>query len=1212
MAEQIPVSEMQSAVNAAKQAHASSIKDFERNINQIIAGLSKSADMTYKATTRFSDIGALRSLENILNESKNKGLRALGTTIKNVRAVADGILALQDQYNKLRKELMLTAAASSMAGQELDDYVKEGITAESNLRSSLHITLNEWDDYLKTYRKFAVTAGDMNIQILSQGSTISRSVTEGLFNLSSRFQIDIVKVTEAYESTFTRGGPIGEDIAKGAADTLDAWRAVAYGAEAAGSSIAKAHALIADIATGTEAQVSGGARRIMGMADMYNRLFKMLKENHQQGLIEDYFKAIESGLREMSVESAALFSGAMWGQGGPGGTRNAMAAAMDFKAKVRTMIDINDPKKQPVTHMSLLQEVTTSVLNASQTDRIITMEELRKTMSPLQRKEMYGRFYAQQQVISQLAPGLSEGARWRFAAVLKAINEGGKVSRNEAKEALEAMGGEELEAKRIQDQKTNFLEQITDMLMGWSNRFLFGAPDNRAERIKNANALFVAQHGTKAEFIKQHLGDVSKMKKADIQKRQIELEKQWEDDRKMFLRNAVYKQGLDRLFSPEMQEQLKNVGASISKDIQNEIAAGRKEYAGLYDPSLKMSRSQKAALMDKALREKIKDKMESARTNEEREAIRMAFDSQAARDIMNEFRSSQVVYEEPKTLPYLGTQIRPGRETVIGFLAGEEAEEEFSEGVERAKDRAAKLRGEAKTEAPSKETGAKPPLQPRPAFIGALNTTEGEIRSLHEGEMIIPRNQADIIRSMGGPMAFLNMLGDARGMEPTIDYRRSYTSDVRGYLDAVIQSMSVLERALNTSRMSMSTTDMGADQYKFGYIIDDFLSGVNQFADGMDRAAQYMIVKRAQQGSTATEGERTTFSPWEFFFGKDAADEVKKTGGVPAAAQKAQEAKRMEIPKLLELAPSVISSVDGKMTPEQIMAFKFNIAYVESRNSYAAMNKQTTATGKYQFLIGTARGMFRQHKEMFSDLGISEADFRDVGAYKKLMMDPNRGPAVQERIMNAAVIDYAQTLKRTGLPINQETMAALHFIGPKSIPMMKKLGSKFFSSGYNPTAGTNIANTSIGKYVGTMRSMGVEAFRKAQEKGTLLSSQDESLMANISKKISAGEFGPQRGAPGDTSMRSKISSAAETVTGVASKIFRATAIAGDALSALSGAVPMLPMVTPYIIGPMANKRSDSHSITVPLVADDGTMLNANCVINFNTTTITEVADEQIT
>jgi hypothetical protein len=297
------------------------------------------------------------------------------------------------------------------------------------------------------------------------------------------------------------------------------------------------------------------------------------------------------------------------------------------------------------------------------------------------------------------------------------------------------------------------------------------------------------------------------------------------------------------------------------------------------------------------------------------------------------------------------------------------------------------------------------------------------------------------------------------------------------------------------------------------------------------------------------------------------------------------------------------------MTEEQIMAFKFNIAYNESRNRYDAMNKQSSASGKYQFIRSTAKGMWKQNKEMFQDLGISEADFSNTASYRRMMADPAKGPAIQERLMNAAIANYSHTLKRSGVPITMETLAAVHFMGPGVISTIKRQGMGFLSSGYNPTAGTGVANATIGAYTSTMRKMNTEAFRRAKESGSLLGKQSSDIMKGLQEATARiAVAGATGGAAGAVVEGAKV--AAEAATGVAQKVLKATGLADFATSILPSF--LTPDTTPKIqVNAESTVQKQKHSFSVPLIAMDGSILNAMCTINFESTTVTSASDQQL-
>ena len=1043
MAEQLPIAEFQRDLMAAKQAHANALKSFARNIDRAISSLGKSAKVLDGKVEKFGDIPVIRALEDTLKESESSSARSVGTAIKFTRSVADAALSLQAQFNRLRKELMISSAASGRMGEELDAYVKTGITEAANLRQGLHTTQKEWDDYLKVYRSYGATLDMMNTRIIDNAATMSKSVTQNLFEVSKRFDLDTGKVTAAVVSTLTMGGPMAEDTVNGTKDVLNSWRAVAYGAKDAGSSVVKAFDLISTIASGTEMEVSSGSRRILGLADMYGQLFKLLKNNQKQGLIEEYFKAIESGIREMSISSAALFSG-VGGQSG-----NALTDALDMQTKIRTL---KDRAGNDVSPMEIVNEVTEGILRTTQTTKIITEEEFRKA-SGAAKQRLTTDYLAQDAMFKEAYPSLNRGQIWTLRGILGQVDKSSAEGQKKLKEAVELMGQQEGdEAKKIEDQKMTSLGELGDITGAWLDKLLFGAKDDHAVKIKNANTLFVVQHGAKSDYVSQQLGG-KKLDPETLAAKIKELEADYESKKRDFvIKSALYTKGSSAAkLNPEMIKVLREKGEKISESVAEKIAGGESRYAKLKDDAVPIS--EKAEIMKGAIQEAIDKEINSASTEVEKQSLREAYASAEAKALMNVYQKTEVISKgglADKAKDKLGIQSEPKIQ-----ISTAEKDVADIKGRVLSIERALASR---KAEEAKKDTGV---TAVQEAHSGLINTTEGEIRKMKEGEMVIPKNQSDIIRREGGTMAFVDKLN----------------------------------------------------------------------------------------------------------------------------------APQSPVPKLLELPSSVSKSVGGQMNDEQLMAFKFNIAYNESRNNYGAMNDQTSASGKYQFLIATARGLWKQNKESFKDLGINESDFSDVSSYRRMMTDQTKGPAMQERLMNTAITDYTRYLKRADMPINQETLAAVHFMGPKAISMMKRYGQGFLSSDFNPTAGTGIRNASIGGYVNKLRAMGVEAFRKSRLEGTLLGGQSSDFMKGLS--ATAGKS------------KGVVASVGKVAAGLARKTFDMSGLTEFASSLLPG------ILSSQTARPSAGQdevaSTTQHSVVVPFTMSSGDPLGATCTINFETTTITKVS-----
>jgi len=156
---------------------------------------------------------------------------------------------------------------------------------------------------------------------------------------------------------------------------------------------------------------------------------------------------------------------------------------------------------------------------------------------------------------------------------------------------------------------------------------------------------------------------------------------------------------------------------------------------------------------------------------------------------------------------------------------------------------------------------------------------------------------------------------------------------------------------------------------------------------------------------------------------------------------------------------------------------KAEVAGVESGpEGYLAANKQTSATGKYQFLRGTAAELFRKHKAAFASLGVSEQDFSSTTNMRQLMFGA-QGAQIQETLMGLAVQDYAKGLRSINVPVTAETLKLVHFMGLGGFKKWIKEGA---SLDYNPTAG-GVKNATVGQYLGLGRKSGAMASAVASQ-----------------------------------------------------------------------------------------------------------------------------------
>lgn len=104
------------------------------------------------------------------------------------------------------------------------------------------------------------------------------------------------------------------------------------------------------------------------------------------------------------------------------------------------------------------------------------------------------------------------------------------------------------------------------------------------------------------------------------------------------------------------------------------------------------------------------------------------------------------------------------------------------------------------------------------------------------------------------------------------------------------------------------------------------------------------------------------------------------------------------------------SAAEGAVDPS-LETYFANARTAESGGNDAAKNPNSTATGRYQFLDSTWRGLMEQ----YPDLGLT-AEGRTDGDQ-------------QERAMARFTQDNARTLAGAGLPVNPGTLYAAHFLG---------------------------------------------------------------------------------------------------------------------------------------------------------------------------------------
>ncbi len=156
---------------------------------------------------------------------------------------------------------------------------------------------------------------------------------------------------------------------------------------------------------------------------------------------------------------------------------------------------------------------------------------------------------------------------------------------------------------------------------------------------------------------------------------------------------------------------------------------------------------------------------------------------------------------------------------------------------------------------------------------------------------------------------------------------------------------------------------------------------------------------------------------------------------------------------------------------------KAEVAGVESGpDGYYAANKQTSATGKYQFVQSTAKELYEKHTSAFSNMGVSTQDFSSKESMRQMMFGPE-GAKIQETMMGLAVQDYAKGLRNINIPVTAETLKLVHFMGLGGFKKWIKEGA---SLDYNPTAG-GVKNATVGQYLGLGRRSGAMASAVASQ-----------------------------------------------------------------------------------------------------------------------------------
>ena len=1132
MADTTPATvDMSRGFAAARAAQASAVKNVERNISTIIADVGRSTNALTKNVGLVKNIPGVSTVSNALIASMNPAAVAIGVTMKLSTAVIDVMLKIQNQFNGLRRETVLTGAGAGMSSTEIDTWVKVNIDAFANLKSSLHITMGDWNKYLQTYRQFAISVYDMNTAVNIEGQKMSKSLTESIFDLNSRFQMDATKTTQIIVSSITKGNIAGENLSQRAGTALSVWYDVAKGARYVGSSVPKAINLIAGITMGTESQVTSGAKRVLGLSDMYAKLFQMLSDNHQQGLIEDYFKAIESGIRNMTIESAVIFSGGPISMPSFGGAGDALTAGLDLMTVIRTGKDAaSGATVQPI-------EVFQSMINAltayTGQKQIMAYDEIGKAGNKYLSEQRAKTYWMQDIMLRQMVPAISDPLRRsRFFDLMKQIQDNRFDSSAKRAEAMDLIK-ESLSdtAEGIEDQKLNFLSKLGDIMGAWYDHVMFGEDkDARAERLRQGEYGYLLAHGTVYEEVSKTPGyeNMSAEEKRAVTDKVVQRRRK--DYEPIMIaatsaRDPLYRAGHaainvgpGKLISGGSSTEASMAGArlmaeQIKKEISQALSSKNPpaKYLRLVDK--RVSPEERGDIIEEFVGDRKKQMLKNA-LPEERGKLEEIFKNAVLLAAMNPALTVKGQKDNMLGAGVEGMILNgPGG---AGQMNDLESSKWWITGLARftpakllsmvwenqvspsdynpATDAMRGLSAEERKKR-LEEWGRAPK---KPALSGVFNTYEGEVRSLHEGEMIIPRNQADIIRMLGGPGALFALLAmskiapDAKTLLSGGDNISEYMAGVLGTLGGVRKAM--LDKSPGGLVGSMAGDGDGAS-------IENFVQAMETFTHALDNVASNLHIRPFQTGGTVGANQVATTGQGEMVVDKTAAAAIGKAGGAIGATMPPPPAQK-DTPPLLKVPGYVMEALkDTGMTETDIMATKFGIAINESTNNYMQPNLQwddvtydkgqrvyLSGFGKYQFLKGTAHNLWMQNKEKFEGLGIKESDFENRDTYRKMMSDPKLGPARQEVIENLSLIEDARLLRNNGIAVNRDTLAFMHMTGGADglLQRLKQDPGILYHGTLNPTASGNVRNQNIPVFVRSVaeNSAGFEAARAS---GLLLS-----------------------------------------------------------------------------------------------------------------------------
>jgi len=161
---------------------------------------------------------------------------------------------------------------------------------------------------------------------------------------------------------------------------------------------------------------------------------------------------------------------------------------------------------------------------------------------------------------------------------------------------------------------------------------------------------------------------------------------------------------------------------------------------------------------------------------------------------------------------------------------------------------------------------------------------------------------------------------------------------------------------------------------------------------------------------------------------------------------------------------------EANLTGNTLEYLKTAIAGQESGGNYYINNPdpRSSATGKYQFILGTASRLYQQHSGAFGALGVGAQTFESKESMRQVMQGP-RGALVQEKMMEFAIKDYAKALRALDVPVTAETLKLVHFMG---IGGFRKWIHEGASLGYVPGADKGFKNKTVGEYLGLAKRSG--------------------------------------------------------------------------------------------------------------------------------------------